>query len=258
MKISVITTIDDASLPLFLLINNKNVFIDFILLNENIKTIISKIKKNNPDYIYIRDPFNSTLDVNSSIKKLEYIMDNFNWQYIDNISGIDDFLFEDKFIQYKKYSKFMPKTMLLSQYNNNYKNYIVKKRISSKAKWIFFDINEIDWNKDDYIIQERIKAEKEYRIYVLKNYIIPVWLIKTTKTSTTKVLVKDKTDIPFELNKFIKDIIKWNKFDLIWLDIIYSGNKYYLLEINRSPQFKKFFKLTSINLAEELINSYLN
>jgi ribosomal protein S6--L-glutamate ligase len=48
------------------------------------------------------------------------------------------------------------------------------------------------------------------------------------------------------------------KFDLVGLDIAETHDGYYLLEVNRSPQFVNYLRLSSINLAEILYDYLLN
>ena len=90
---------------------------------------------------------------------------------IDNLKSVDDFYFEDKWLQYNLFSDVMPRTYLLSDVDISRldENYVIKKRFSSKAQGIFLTVNNVILSKkDDYIIQERIKKyAKEYRVYII-------------------------------------------------------------------------------------------
>jgi len=178
---------------------------------------------------------------------------------VDSISSNKDIYFEDKLLQYTQFGEFMPKTKLLSNMDNKIeKDYIIKKRISSRSSGIFFNKKDLLGKCfDDYIVQEKILIEKEYRVYCIFDEILEDVSIKQSKTEFVKTDVVGAEKINLKLKKFVKRIIAKNKFDLIGLDIAFSQGKYFLIEINRSPQFKAFFTQTGINLAESFIKKLL-
>jgi len=260
-KLLIITTISDLSIPLFL--ENKVsslIDIDFCFFHESLSVIKRKLESTKFDFIYIRDPFTDGWNEKDLKNKLNYIINNSKKTYlIDNIDSVEDIFFEDKLIQYKHFSSFMPKTNILSatKIRKSF-DYIIKKRISSRGKGIFFNKKDVPKdNRNDYIIQEKLAIEKEYRIYVIFNKIIPIVNIKTSKTEAHKVKVLKAEKIDVKLKEFVKTIITDNKFDFFGLDIALSEDKYYLLEINRGCQFTTFYKQTKKNLAEIFIKELL-
>ncbi len=260
-RLLIITTLNDLSIPLFL-VNGviSCVDVEFCFFHENIEVIKNKIESTKFDYIYLRDPFNYPYQENDLRNKLKFIIDNKNTSYlIDNIDTIKDIYFEDKLLQYKFFSNLMPKTMIFSEYNNEFNlNYIIKKRISSRGKGIIFNKEDVPKNNSsNYIIQEQLIIDKEYRVYVVFNEIVKIVSIKSSKTQISKVRVVNIEEINIGLKKFVQKVIVNNKFDLIGLDIAFSQGKYYLIEINRSPQFIAFYNQTKTNLAEVFVQRLL-
>lgn len=261
-KILIITTTNDLSVDLFStkdILNLVDVY--FLFFHEKLNVIKDKLESNSFDFVYIRDPFTSYYNKDELNIKLDFIICNIKSAYlIDNLESIKDIYFEDKWVQYKIFSEYMPKTYLLSDSNsNNISNYIIKKRISSRGKGIFFNNKDVaQSNIDDYIIQERIIIEKEYRVYVIFNEIINIVSIKSSKTENNKIKIIGNEKINTGLNNFVKKIITNNKFDFIGLDIAFSKGYYYLIELNRSPQFNAFYKQTNNNLAEYFISKLIS
>jgi glutathione synthase/RimK-type ligase-like ATP-grasp enzyme len=260
-KLLIITTVNDLSIPLFLVNDVVScIDVEFCFFHEDIEVIKTKIEATQFDYVYIKDPFTSPYQEDDLKNKLNFIINNENTSYlIDNINTIKDVYFEDKLLQYKLFSDFMPKTKIFSEYNNEFdSNYIIKKRISSRGKGIIFNKEDVSKNNSsNYIIQEQIIIDKEYRIYVIFNEIVDIVSIKTSKTQTSKIEVVNTEEINSELKMFVQKVIVNNKFDLIGLDVAFSQGKYYLIEINRSPQFTAFYNQTKTNLAELFVKRLL-
>lgn len=153
----------------------------------------------------------------------------------------------------------MPETKILTNIEEvDADNVITKKRISSRARGIFFDSKEVQGDRlSDYIIQDKVKIDKEYRVYVIFDEIIEEGTIKTSKDENSKVKVIGVEALNEEIINFVKRIIKENKFDFIGLDIVRSGDEYYLLEINRSCLFNGYFRESKVNLAEVFVDKLL-
>lgn len=257
-KILIITTVADLSVPLFLTqaIADK-IRPDFFFFHESTGALKEKLTANQYQYIYIRDPFNYSFNEPDIKEKIEVILNNRGDTYlVDNIESLDDVYFEDKWHQYQLFSEFMPKTEILENTKDaDRENIIVKKRISSRARGIVFGSGKLAGrNPADYIIQEKINIEKEYRIYVIFNDILENASIKNSKTRSSKVSISGVEKISDAVKEFTQMIIKLNKFDFIGLDIAQAGEKLYLLEINRSCLFNGYFKSTKVNLAEIFVD----
>lgn len=261
-KLLIITTINDLSIPLFLVNEVSNLIdVKFCFFHESLSIIKNKIESTNFDCIYIRDPFTGPYNENDLKNKLNFIINNSPKTYlIDNVKSPEDVYFEDKWFQYRIFSRYMLPTYLLSDLEDNKKNlnYIIKKRISSRSKGIVFNKEAIpEKNVNDYIIQEKIDIEKEYRVYVIFNEIIETVGIKSSKTDNSKAKVINAEKINRRLKEFVQKIIVNNKFDLLGLDVALAQDQYYLIEINRSPQFIKFYTQTQINIAEFFVKKLL-
>ncbi|MEA3304620.1 MAG: DUF916 domain-containing protein, partial [Patescibacteria group bacterium] len=113
-----------------------------------------------------------------------------NAYIIDNIQSDSDVFFEDKYSQYLHYKEYMPKTDILERAEDvSNTNYICKKRISSRAKGIIFQPEQIQGELSDYIIQKRINIDTEYRVYSIFGKVIPMVSIKSSKSENMKVKV---------------------------------------------------------------------
>ena len=260
-KILILTNITDLSIPLYLTQSiQKKIVIDFYFFCEGADGLKYKMMKNKYDYIYIGYPFRETtreslgqiLDTIIEHKKSALI--------VDNIKNIDDLYFEDKWLQYKLFSKFMPSTKLLKNINDaDMPGYITKERISGRAEGVYFNSKELDANNvAKYIFQEAINIKKEYRVYVVCDEIMKIATIKSPKTETTKVSVVGSEEISEDINVFMQKIIATSTFDFVGIDIARGVNgKLYLIEINRACLFNGYFKQTGINLAEILIDKII-
>ncbi len=252
--ILIFTTTEDRSAPLF---TTRNIAKDFdvtvCLYKEGLSKIASVVKYK-PDILYMRDPFTEKPAVKDLNKKLLFILSKTRHVHIiDNLHRLDNIYFEDKWLQYKVYKQFMPKTSLLRTSRPDFEKYLVKKRISSRAKGIVLSGTIPKSQQKDYILQQRIPIAREYRVYVLFGKIIPVATEKSPKIETGKVKVLRTVKISPAVKNFAKRVIKDLQFDLVGLDIIEtSQKKLYLLEVNRSPQWAALHRLAGINLAEEL------
>lgn len=215
------------------------------------------------DFIYIRGSgFQSELEDKEVINSLEHILQNKGKAYmVDGLHTFSDLLLEDKWRQFKIFADVMPTTKVIDSFETiNIENLIIKKRISGRSRDIHFDLASLpeDAMPRDYIIQERLNIQIEYRVFMIGGQIILPLEIKSSKTETNKnkVIGTEKT-----ASKEIKDICRLVsdrlKYDLVGLDIVKVGDQFYLLEANRSPMFVNYLKLSSKNLAESLIDYLL-
>ncbi len=207
------------------------------------------------DAIYFRDPFVVSYDTNQ-LRDAMLALEGFDGYRIDGTRTLDDLLFEDKWCQYQRLSDFMPRTWLLSD-NQAAGKVIVKKRISSRARDIIFDVAEVAADEhDEYIVQNMLNIQKEYRVYVIRGNIVTTVSVKNSKTKSQAVKVDHVETISQELESFCEQVVKKiPTLDFVGLDVADVDGALILIEANRAPQFKKFTELTGINLAEQLIKS---
>ncbi len=256
-----VTTVNDLSIPLFLTEEIKSkIKVDFCFFHENLNLIKKKLESNQYHYIYIRDPFNYLYEADDLKQKINIILNNKKNSYlIDNIQSVEDIYFEDKWKQYQLFKEFMPDTKILSDIKDvNNASFFTKKRISSRAKGIIFDSKElVDKDPSDYVIQNKIKIDREYRVYVIFNQIIKKASLKNSKTKYSKVEIYGTEDLEHNISSFVEKIIQKNTLDFIGLDIAKSKNNLYLLEVNRSCLFNGLFRESKLNLAEYFVDQLL-
>ncbi len=257
-KILIVTTVSDRSLPLFFVPNIKRDWlVDVIHYDTIVQELQAMLERESFDAIYCRDPFNAEYDLERLRAVLETLIKYSKDAYIvDGIEKLDDFMIEDKWLQYQVYKDFMPNTQLLSDGLGVERDYIVKERISSRGKGIYFDVGNVPQeDAADYIIQNKLVLEKEYRVFAVRNKILPLAGVKRSKTDNTTVKVLGVTPVPEDLIAYAQPIVDANKGDLIGLDIAKTDSGYVLIEINRSPLFNSYYRYSGVNPLERLLNS---
>jgi hypothetical protein len=211
------------------------------------------------DLIYLRDPFNHPgVSKDMIIRTLKELKNNHSLAYwVDGVETYEDLLIEDKWHQYQLFKDIMPSTSSFE--NQELKGRVIKKRISARAKGIYFSPADMptDYKANDYITQQRLDISQELRIYMIGGKILKPAVVKTSKTYRQKVKLTDiAKDIPEEVLKMCDKVYELTNLDFMGLDIAMSAHGNYLLELNRSCQFKGYQRVTGINLATEL-NKYL-
>ena len=254
----IVTTDNDVSLNLF--------FSDRITTHFNILTVqygedgyLNRISQFKPDSIYFRDPFTSaTYDSRTVQQTISTIYKQYpDVTYVDDTKEFADILFEDKWEQYRIFSDIMPKTTLYSPQSKFIEGRnILKKRISSRGKQVFFTKKTV--SSDEYIVQELLAINSEYRVYVVNGTIVNIVGIRISKTPESKVKLVSCSPIPADVRLFTEALLpRLQSFNLIGLDIARTKEQRLLLiEVNRSCQFNRFYVLTHINLAELLLEQY--
>jgi len=182
---------------------------------------------------------------------------NQNIRFIDGMNAVDDIVsFEDKWLQYQRFSDFMPITELLSKTENTslFKRPVYKNRLSSRGTGVTWDSGNIIGSKNDWIIQESLNIVEELRVYVVRGTVCQTGAIRQsmlegsrTSTIESRKLSKDEIEFAAEVGKHASDL------DLLGLDIARTfDGALQLMEANRSPGFAAFADMTGINLAHSL------
>jgi glutathione synthase/RimK-type ligase-like ATP-grasp enzyme len=253
-KFKIYTTIEDISLPLFF----TDIFLQKYEVHAEVYENGESSKTEFFDYIYLRDPFNSALSSdeikNTTISILEKHNDSI---FIDKISSLDDIYFEKKSRQYNLYKKFMPSTRIFRKddiFDAEKKFY--KHNLSSRARGIYFSRSQIPEDEIDLgnvIEQVKINIEYEYRVIVVRGQILNKVILKSSKSERTQVKALRAVEIDKDLKEFTEAVIENSHHDLIGLDIAKEKEGgYKLIEVNRSPQFKRYYMLTKVNPLEFL------
>jgi len=204
------------------------------------------------DVVYYRDPFNdeevSQESITRSLAKIQ------GERSIDGIKSYAQMLsFEDKYEQYQTYLDLMPLTFLPSECAFIKGKYLAKKRISQRSKDILFDIDNVPID-DNWIFQEIIDIAEELRVYIAFGHVIQQASIKSSKTNG-KVKVIGKRNLTTKELNFCQKISERLDLDFVGIDMaILKNGKIVLIEVNRSPQFKKYIELYDDMLISSILD----
>jgi len=213
--------------------------------------------------LYIRSHFGqpSTLpqvfraEIDNIVERAKHA--NPNIAFIDHTSSVSQILsHEDKWQQYEIFRSFMPNTKLLSNDLDvsGFERPVFKNRLSSHGNGVTWDIHETTIPSDEWLIQESIDIVEELRVYIINGNVYPVAAIRQSKTLdqntkavSSRSLTQDEIEFSLNVGQQAPGL------DIIGLDIARgSDDKLYLMEVNRSPGFGMFEKLTKVNLASYL------
>ncbi len=208
--------------------------------------------------VYFRDPFNEpNLPINDTrideITK-RFFRDNLEAYSLDGIRTIDDYYVEDKYRQFLKFgTEFMPPTWLASEYEFIPGEHIFKKRISCRCRDVHFE-KPADVELERYIIQERRQIREEMRVFYLRGEVLEIAETRTSKTENQKVKATGYRKLSEAEIDFIKRAMqKMPELDFVGVDLaIEEKGNLLIIEVNRSPQFMGYYKVTGVNLAEKV------
>ena len=215
------------------------------------------------DTVYIRSHFSrpSTLpqnfrsEIDTLVQRAKHL--NSEVKFIDNTDNVDTIVaFEDKWLQYTAFGKFMPRTEL---YDDNvdissYIRPIFKNRLSSRGSGVTWDKNKATRSTNEWIIQESLNIDEELRVYVICGEVYPTGAVRRNMTEEQNTEAIDSRKLTQDEIDFSSSVISLaSSLDIIGIDIaLTSDGKLSLMEVNRSPGFAKFKELTGVNLASVL------
>lgn len=131
----------------------------------------------------------------------------------------------------------------------------VLRLINRKEAEVFFKDK-----KGEFLIQEDLEEDEYIRVFVIGQEVIGA--IKRIKSRSLKNkavesgVKSEKIELDEKLKNLAIQAIRISGNEISGLDFIKHYGKYYLIEANRSPQFRAFSKITGINVAAKII-SYL-
>lgn len=210
------------------------------------------------DEVYFRDPFNEPkvpiTDARIAEVMTKFFENNPNTYSIDGVRELDDLYVEDKYRQYQEFgSEFMPRTWLATEKEFEPGKMVLKKRVSCRCRDVYFEVPEgLDLN--EYIVQERKNIKEEMRVFYLKGEVCRVAETRTSKTEKQKVKVLGWRELTDEETDFVSRAMKkMPEMDFVGVDfaILEDGTKI-IIEVNRSPQFMGYYKVTGVNLAKKV------
>ncbi len=211
-------------------------------------------EKQSYDYIYLRDPFNDEKILPSVGQYVKKALSIFNFsKSIDNVDSFETIEeYEDKYNQFRRYHEFMPNTFLPSEVDFKEGKHLAKKRISQRARGICFHKAEFN---DDWIVQDLMDINEELRVYAIFGKVIEQATVKSSKSVESKVKIIGKRNLGKREKDFCRKIVERSELDFIGIDLaILQNGDLKLVEVNRSPQFKRFVELYDESLLADILD----
>jgi glutathione synthase/RimK-type ligase-like ATP-grasp enzyme len=258
----IVSTKADLSLPLFYQESSAHLIAPHHILFGNSGDALAQIMQTDFQYLYFRDPFNEnkipskTAQFNTTMLLTRYAAA----YKVDGIKKFAELFSEDKWQQYQLFSTIMPSTQILDSIRPPAAEEFIKKRLSARSKGVIFGLADYpeESNPHDYIIQQQLDIEEEYRVYMIADKVIAPLAVKSSKKPGQRArLTGIKDQILQPILGICQEVYAKTKYDLCGLDIAKSKGDYYLIEVNRSPQFNKYLELSGHNLATLLAQNLL-
>jgi len=155
-------------------------------------------------------------------------------------------------LAFKRFGKDLNYPVLLKDINGMHGRNIFYKKTQIELEEFF------GWRKiNNYFIQKFIPTDYYYRVLVVGNKVLGAMKRNTLMSIRKKRIPLEKrshkTELTPELKKLALKAAKATNTDIAGVDIIYDNDKPYILEVNRSPQFKRFTQVMGIDVAAEII-----
>lgn len=112
-------------------------------------------------------------------------------------------------------------------------------------------------NPKGYLVQEFLKIDGDIRIFVVGNKVLGAmkrYLVPGDFRSNASLGAKtEKIPLTKELETLALKAAKTMDYEIAGIDILEHKKRFYVLEVNSSPQWQKFKEVTKINPAEYII-----
>lgn len=204
------------------------------------------------DLVYFRDPFNDP-DYRPDAQAIDQLIRQYPAsKIVDHITSYQDMRdLEDKFLQAKRYGELYPRSWLPSEHPFIPGKTLAKPRISQRAKDILFALDGRVLN-DSWLIQELLDIQEELRVYAVNGQVIDQVSVKSSKIHGPVKVIGTREISPAE-RRFVEQALEHCPLDVVGFDIaVLPEGKFKIIEANRSPQFKRFYERTGINLADAI------
>ncbi|MEA1936809.1 MAG: RimK family alpha-L-glutamate ligase [Patescibacteria group bacterium] len=113
-------------------------------------------------------------------------------------------------------------------------------------------------NPNGYLIQEFLKTDSDTRVFVVNNKVIGAirrFVLPGDFRSNASLGAKAEKIIPTkEMKETAIKATKVMGYEISGVDFIKYRNKYYVLEVNSTPQWQKFKEVTGVNPAKNIIS----
>ncbi len=226
------------------------------------------------DVLYIRNPYlNSGAEFLPQIIRLAKEFKKRGKKVVDAVIA-EGKLGEGKWADYQRLLRAnlpIPKTHELTLSSISVESYplILKWQFGMKAENVFYVKNSdqlakltIKYPKKEWLVQEFIPADYEYKVMVVGFNSVPVVLRFNVADSGfgikfrtgVSISVKDCSEVVKLAEKSAKILGR----ELSKVDILESRGKFYVLEVNRFPGVKPFENLTKYNLVGDFMEYLQN
>ncbi|MEX0931648.1 MAG: ATP-grasp domain-containing protein [Candidatus Paceibacterota bacterium] len=106
------------------------------------------------------------------------------------------------------------------------------------------------------ILQEYLPVDHDYRAIVIGGKYIGAYRRERTDGEfrmNVEGNTKAKTELPLAVISICEQAAQQQNIEIAGIDLLHHDNKWYVLEINTSPQFKYFESITGQNIAQKII-----
>ncbi|TSC90774.1 MAG: alpha-L-glutamate ligase [Candidatus Berkelbacteria bacterium Licking1014_96] len=112
--------------------------------------------------------------------------------------------------------------------------------------------------KGEYLIQKDLKENEYYRVFVIGDEVVGAMKRTKKRPLSSRAVESGVKSARIKIDEGLESLAlraaKLSGNDISGLDFIKHEGNYYLLEANRSPQFRVLSKITGINIAAKIIN----
>lgn len=179
-----------------------------------------------------------------------------NAYFINGVERFDDLLrLENKWSLAKMLEGYMPRAYSLEEVPRGATGLVYKQRLSRCGHNTKFDAHE-SLDPEEYFAQERMVVLEELRVYIVLGEIVELAAIRTTKMETQKVKMVGVRALDEVEKNFVREVIaRLPRADFVGLDIARVAAGYKVIEVNWTPVFSAYRRMTNIDLAGRLYGS---
>lgn len=113
-------------------------------------------------------------------------------------------------------------------------------------------------NHKGYLLQEYLEIDSDIRIFVVNSKILGAmkrFIIPGDFRSNASLGARvEQVNPTKEMIDLAKRAVKAMKYEIAGVDIVTYKGKFYVIEVNSTPQWQKFKKVTGINPAKHIID----
>jgi len=111
--------------------------------------------------------------------------------------------------------------------------------------------------KETFMVQPFLEIDEEYRVFVVGEKSLGA-IRKTPKKGSVIANYAagakfHAANIPKKIEDEVVSLCKQQRIDIAGVDLARVGERFYLLEVNRCPEFKAFSKAAGVNVAREIV-----